>query len=346
MTTEPKSLREHILESIGNFLYRESFPTSPIIPQGLLSLLDSIGHYMEEGSRLYPEILLTTSLELTTRSLQPKRTIEIQTLPITVENFTHALKISAPLAKDGWIIFIETSTTNIRFGLISIESSEFSPSLYNHLVGNLAQEECGAPFAYIRSPAEQIVHLKGTRSEIFVSLSLKENTRTISDELPALSKYISKDVGAEIQEFSMTYFNKLLEGVVKQPHGNLIAVVEDNRSKIEKAKRRFPDGIYLPSPLDMVDFLKQSEQLRSREASTFLRTYGTLVQGMLSLDGVTLFSTKGRVLGYHIFVKEKKTSTSIEGGARSRAFKILHESGLFSCCFYKSQDGNMKIWGI
>jgi len=68
---------------------------------------------------------------------------------------------------------------------------------------------------------------------------------------------------------------------------------------------------------------------------------------MLHHDGVTVFSSKGKVLGYHVFVKpDGSEKEEIVGGARTRAFEVLKLSNVFESCFYKSQDGNEKIWSV
>jgi hypothetical protein len=66
---------------------------------------------------------------------------------------------------------------------------------------------------------------------------------------------------------------------------------------------------------------------------------------MLNHDGITILSNKGKVIGYHILIGDfLNPGDKVEGGARSKAFKSMENCGLFNFCFYKSQDGNIKIW--
>ena len=73
----------------------------------------------------------------------------------------------------------------------------------------------------------------------------------------------------------------------------------------------------------------------SREASTINRLYASIVQSMLNHDGLTLFTTTGKLIGYHIFVKpDTNEQGEVVGGARSRAFEVMKASKVFCCCFY------------
>ena len=145
----------------------------------------------------------------------------------------------------------------------------------------------------------------------------------------------------------MGYFEKIIGVALIAGHGNLIGVVGDDPASIEKLKNRHGDGIYLSQPIDICELVVQSEEQDSREASTSNRLHASLVQSMLNHDGATVFTSTGKLLGYHIFVKPDGTEEGeIVGGARTRAFEILKLSNVFDCCFYKSQDGNEKIWSV
>ena len=68
---------------------------------------------------------------------------------------------------------------------------------------------------------------------------------------------------------------------------------------------------------------------------------------MLNHDGITIISNKGKIIGYHILIDNYLNDGDVVvGGARSKAFKSMENCGLFNLCFYKSQDGNLKLWQI
>lgn len=134
---------------------------------------------------------------------------------------------------------------------------------------------------------------------------------------------------------------------MKAGHGNLIGVVEDDSDAIEQIKTELHDGIYLHEPIDIVELVEQAEAEKTNESSIRLTAHTSLVSSMLNHDGITLFTTKGRLIGYHLFIKSKpevqEAEGEVVGGARSRAFEAMKGLNL-KACLYKSQDGNMKYY--
>ena len=74
--------------------------------------------------------------------------------------------------------------------------------------------------------------------------------------------------------------------------------------------------------------------------------FSKVMISMLNHDGITLMTDKAKILGYHMFIETiiKEDGEQPLGGARARAYQSMVNSDLFSACFYKSQDGNSKIW--
>ena len=57
--------------------------------------------------------------------------------------------------------------------------------------------------------------------------------------------------------------------------------------------------------------------------------------------GIKGFGRIGRIA---FRIAAANENVEVVGGARSRAFEVMKASNVFCCCFYKSQDGNEKIW--
>lgn len=62
------SLRETVSAEIGTFLLNNGFALAenaknPIFQEELVSIANSLSDYYEEGTHLYPEVLLTNNLE-------------------------------------------------------------------------------------------------------------------------------------------------------------------------------------------------------------------------------------------------------------------------------------------
>jgi hypothetical protein len=342
---ELKSLLTHVLDSIGNFLYKEKFPTCDYLSEGILNLIDAMSSYREEGEDLYPEIFITDNIEAVLETLPFCKRVGISSKPASVKEFTQALKLCAPLSKNGWVIYLSVSGNTIDYGLVSSELSELSPTFRKQSVGELCENGDQYAIAYLQNAGNKSVLLRGSETSVLISLNLSDMKSAIGEELSRICETITKDIDENFLGICTSYFEKLIGNALITGHGTLIAVVKDDQAAIEKAKERHNDGIYLPNPIDICELVIQSEQQKTSEASTSNRLHSSLIQSMLHHDGVTVFSSKGRILGYHIFVKPDGSETEeIVGGARSRAFEILRLSGVFESCFYRSQDGNEKIW--
>jgi len=342
---EQRSLRTHVLDLIGNFLYKEKFPNCSYLPEGILNLIDATSAYREEGEDLYPEIFITDNINEVLRTLPFCKRVEISTKPASVKEFSQALKLCAPLSRNGWVIYINVSEKLINYGLVSSEISELSPTFRKQSVGELCENGDEYAIAYLQNAGNKSVLLRGSETSALISLSLSERQNGIGAELGSICKAIADDVDENYQAICASYFEKIIGDALVTGHGTLIAVVKEDPDAIAKAQKRHDDGIYLPQPLDICDLVIQSEEQKTREASTSNRLHSSLIQSMLHHDGVTVFSSKGKVLGYHVFVKPDGTEKEeIVGGARTRAFEVLKLSSVFESCFYKSHDGNEKFW--
>jgi hypothetical protein len=341
-----QSLYHNVLEMIGNFLYKESFPSIKFIQEGLLAILDMIQNCKEEGTVLYPEVLLTTSIEKITHPLTPKRIIPLGQSNMTEDGFRLVVKRCALLAKDGWVIFIEIGQDQMKYGLVSIEASEISLSLYQHVVGGLVVDNGMVPVVYIRRCGIQAVQLKGLHNECIISLSLQDFSANINNNTDKLIEALVIDIEQPAIVLAKAFFSRIFEEMTQQSHGTIIAVAKANEKTINQIKSKLNDGVFLNPAIDIVEHLNLSESLRTREASTAVRSFGSLIKAMISHDGITLFSTNGKVLGYNIFVRStnEHKDQQIIGGARTRAYKELIKLNKFYCCYFKSQDGKSEIW--
>lgn len=334
------SLRETLLDDVSRFLKDEGFRNCDIYPEGLLLLINLVSDYYEEGKHLYPEVIVTQDLEKL--QLAVSRTVFIQESKLSIDSFRHALKLCAPLAIDGWVIYIEVKEDCIRFGVFSTEITETSLSLYRQTMheDTLPQD---STFAYMRCVGQKVVELRGKHSRIHIYLNLDREIDPSDNEIEKLSQVIISGCNGDDNEKLSVFFEKLIDNSLKLGHGNLIGVVEDNAVKIAELKELLSDGIYLDNVIDMTACIRDADVDKSRNNSVSLRAYSTLISSMINHDGITLFTDTGKLLGYHLFVKSDKINPELIGGARSRAFECMKQLEL-KACFYKSQDGNMKYY--
>lgn len=227
--------------------------------------------------------------------------------------------------------------------MASSELSEVSPSLFRQLFGDTLKSEIkGTAYCYIKNVGLRTVQISGVKKKIYVSFSLKDISEVHDDKLSELCKSIALNINENLKELAFSFFEKLISEANKIGHGTLIGVVD--ASKIADVKKNM-DGTFFETPIQLLEFLETSETENSRQASTNVRQYMSIVKSMINSDGITIFTNKGEVVGYHSFVDlSKVNSGTVVGGARSRAFEAMKQIGLFDCCFFKSQDGNEKLW--
>lgn len=334
------SLRDALLDDVSKFMKREGFRPSEIYPEGLLLLINLVSDYYEEGKHLYPEVIVTQDLE--GLQLPVSRTVFIQESNPSIGSFRQALKLCAPLAVDGWVIYIELKEDCIRFGVFSTEITETSLSLYRQTMHNdyLPPD---STFAYLRCVGQKVVELRGKNGGMHIYLNLDGEINTSDNEIERLSKIITYNCDGDDNEKLSIFFEKLIDNSLKAGHGNLIGVVEDKPEKIARIKESLNDGIYLNKAIDMAAFIRDVDIEKSSNNSVSLRAYSSLMSSMINHDGITLITDTGKLLGYHLFVKQELNNRDVSGGARSRAFESMKQLDL-KACFYKSQDGNMKLY--
>lgn len=338
-----QSLREHVLASIGNFLYREGFQPNDITPLGILEAINLISDYHEEGIALFPEIIVTNSLEFF--KTIPNKEVVIAAGILSVDEFKKAIKFCAPLAIDSWIIFIEIAENNIRYGLVSAEMTETSLSIYNQTVGDLKVEYDKTTIAYIRNIGQKTVELSGLKNKLTVSLTLDAPTEMTFNEISTISKAISSKCDETYRQQISTFFEKIITMALRIGHGNLIGVID----KTDEAKAALfaveKNGTYLPIAIDFQQLIIEAESDKSNETSINLKSYSSILKAMLNHDGITVFTNNGKLIAYHLLINtHEKEGQVLIGGARTKAYASMQNCNLFLSCFYKSQDGNMKIW--
>jgi len=338
------SLRDNILASIAEFLLDENFQNSTILKEGILELINLLSDYYEEGTHLYPEVIITNNSQQFFKSMS-NREILISTTELTVTEFKKIIKLCAPLAVGSWVIYIEVNGNKISYGLVDAEMTETSPSLYEQTVGNLKVKIENVNVAYLRNIGSKTVELIGITKKLIVSLTLDKPQNEGNNIIKEISEEITKNCCAEFRQQIITFIDKTIQVAIKEGHGNLIGVVADDLVTIDQIKYRFHDGVYLDSPIDLADYITYAEREKTNESSVSLLSFSKITISMLNHDGITLITDKGRILGYHMFIEPvTKDDEPLVGGARTRAFQSMINSNMFSACYYKSQDGNSKIW--
>jgi len=339
------SLRDTVQAQIGSFLYNEKFPNEPFTNDGIFEIINMISDYHEEGKALFPEVIIINKKSLL--ETVPDLKIEIGSIEASPNAFKKIIKYCAPLCTSEWVIYISTEGGNLTYGLTCAEITETTASLYNQTMIERGSEGFEAySVAYLRNIGTKTVELIGMRARVLISLSLNDPAEISLNEVNSLAQAICTNVNESIRTVSINYFTKILSEGLKDGHGNLIGVVDDDVNAINNLKNELSEGIYLPSPIDIIDLLRAFESEKSGENSVALRHHASVIKSMFNSDGLTVFTNSGKLIGYHIIVRKDyltpEQKGEINGGARTHTYFNIKESQLFQFGLMKSQDGPVK----
>ena len=308
----------------------------------LTALVVLLANLQEEGTLLIPEVFLCEDLEKTLQLLPDRSVIEIGTANNAPTAISQSIKKCGPLAIGGWCIFICPIQSGFRFGLfrgslnplsVSVSQTLFSEPLIGIKVVRLFKTASGC--------VELCNHL-GTSHCIL--LNDRPETASLpnayTEELVAL---MCRDISESVRDPAKTYMGKTIDRALAACHGTLIAVTKSSRVPVF-----LRDGVLLKQPLDL-----QSAVLEKHRTSTDtvaehrLVANASLVRGMISSDGITVFNTKGKLLAYSCFIRSPNHigGKPVVGGARTRAYEALCKkigNGI-EAVFIQSQDGWTKF---
>ncbi|WP_270830742.1 MULTISPECIES: hypothetical protein [Aeromonas] len=298
----------------------------------LVELIVMLAHYREEGVSLFPKVYLTNSKHLLTAMLPEGEILKIGTSRLDVTGINSAVKKCAPLATNGWLIYIEASEHSLEYGVFKGSGNPISVLVDDVLM----TESEGFIVVKASQVAGDCVEIRSNRGGLhFIFLNhRKENSPPPLQYLGQLIRAITEKTPEEYKEPTVSFLNRLFLNALRESHGCIIAVT--NMSKPPRFLS--DDGVILDTPIDFTNLVFRLK--KGMIQASDLESKGHLLKGMLNSDGIILFDNRGRLLGYNCFVKVNNKD-SIIGGARKRAFASLKGKlgrGL-SATFIQSQDG-------
>lgn len=350
---ETHTFRSQYKSEIERLFLRELLFESPkdlseSIQDGILCLVDHLSDYHEEGKALFPEIAIVSDMmHLKSRfpHLNKLRIGSFTLLDGGPSEFEKILKSCAPLAVDGWMIYIEVnqyvSPPGIEFGLFHLEKNILSEPLLNQLTnkGKKSELSNNVKCILLSNIGQKTVMLQGQSKSIRLAFSTNFIDIAPYEAVLQLSSWVVKDVRSKNKHKVANYLVKGVYDSMNQGHGTLIGVANDNISFDDKNFR----GQLFEFPIDFVNCIEKALKSESPNDYHEIHKMGQIVKSVVNTDGITIFSRSGKLLGYH-FMIHKDTYEKSAAGARSQAFEAMVESKKFCFCLYKSQDGKTKIW--
>lgn len=330
------TFRTQLLGGVAEFCAACGLPifTQPL---NLVELIVALARYKEEGVRLTPQVYVSTNVASLTAMLPDGERLKIGEAPKNAAGIKAALKRTAPLALDGWSVYLQDGD-HIEYGVFRGSGNPLAVAIDDVLLQDIDPLRVVKVFAV----ADECVEVRASTGEfhrVFLD-HRKDDTDPPLQYLDRLVAAVTRSCEEDYKEALASFLKKLLFTSMRESHGCIVAVT----NMVRPPQFLAHDGVILHQP---IDFYKLVGQLRKGEIdSTVLSNKGALLRGMLNSDGIILFDERGRLLGYNFFVKVKH-EVGVVGGARRRAYAALAAkigSGL-SAAYMQSQDGWSEFQG-
>jgi len=342
MNSKPISLRSVILGESVTFLAKEEMQCL-VTQNGLVELINQLVNYKEEGEYLFPEIYIVDDIEFILKTLPMSQYCFIGTGEKNENTMLRALKKCAPLTSSDWSIYIQRNKDSFDYGVFRAGTSILSVSIEETLVGN-GDNEIKA--VLIHQISDKLIEVKGVKND---SLIISFGGMEESDKSPIESQLefinnIVKNVPAKIKEPTVNFFKKVFYEILKIGHGTLACTIDFQKKQVPK---RLEDGIILKERINIPHLIADLLSNDDLKSNSELNGFYSIIIGMMQSDGITVFTNKGEVAAYNVFVKHpvKIAKTNTSGGARSRTFLTLKNMigiGIESA-YIQSQDGQIGI---
>lgn len=340
------SLYNRVRSEIGSFLQELGLGCDTVelnreLCEGLVDVVDMLSDYYEEGSHLYPSIILFDDPQYL--KINPNKHYTFYQGDISSEQIKLCLKMCAPLAVNGWDIFLQVSGSSLSWGMITGELRETSLTLPYQI---LKDKEESCKVAIISNIGMKTVAMvsSGCECNSIIHLSLVNNAKSSSSDVSNFFKCALEKCTIESEEFR-GYFRKIVNKALHTGHGNLFGVIEDGDPIPDLLK----EGVDLTAspidfPLTYNSIMSETDPNGKVELNTELKMMSSLAVSMMNHDGITVFTNTGKIVGYHFIVDNKVTANDvIVGGARTKAFYAMTESHKFKGVFMRKQEGDTKF---
>ena len=153
-----------------------------ITQNGIVSLVNQLVNYREEGKDLFPEIYIVDDIDLVLKSLPMSQHCFIGEGEKTKETMLRALKKCAPLTDADWSIYIQRNDDNFRYGVFRAGTSILSVSIEDFLINNGSEE---IKVILLHQVSDKLIEIKSVQND---SLMISFGGREESNKSP-IEKY-------------------------------------------------------------------------------------------------------------------------------------------------------------
>ncbi len=347
MAIETFSFRYKLVETVERFL-ADQWPAQIRHADFFAEMIGSLAGHREEGASLYPVVFVCASVDDITQGLGGKDPIALGHGPITRQLVQQALKQCAPLAeRRQWAIFIAIGQEGgqpATYGVFRTENSPLSPTTFGSLRA-LSREDIF--LIGLLQIGENVIEVRSANGEgLHLYLSgARMGSKHPQQVTQAFIRAISRETRADLKQPLRDFYYRVITELTRDIHGSLIAVLPVSGARMDI----FSDAVWLEEPYLSIPATIEAYAINPGiEEISSLYSRASLIRGMLSCDGITLFRSDGVLLGYNAFIQPTRAMRQTLGGARRRAFEALagHVGHGVNLALYRSQDGGLDYISI
>jgi hypothetical protein len=311
--------------------------------EGLVTLINALAHYTEEGRALFPEVFILDSLETALAMMPGSEHVSIGSGDKTPDTMARALKKCAPLARLGWAVYIVRQPECFSYGVLRSGATILSLGLADILVN---KGDPQVPVIMLHQIGPNVIEVRGV-SQSSLLVHFGAGRETDASPAPTIDRFVGTivdEMPAAIQEQALMFYRGIVTDVLHSGHGALAAVIGKKRKALPK---QFSDAIILTPPISVCDKISDLLAKAESQRNMQLQACSSLITGMLLSDGITVFGSDGTVRAYNVFVKHPKTKSAeaSAGGARHRTFQVLSNmvGKELRSAYMQSQDGRVDF---
>ena len=347
---ERVSIQQQTKGAVNEFLEQENSASLPGIKL-LCFLCGALTRYEEEGVPLDPKVIFCPSIKGFVRSVPGGQFVKIGETKFDDRTGKKVLKECAPVARQGWHIYVQSDEDQIEYGVFSLRENPVSLPLRDILELENASLGQGARRSILveRVHAKEVVLRSSSGATLTVAFSTSQETPFDPAAVAAFAKKVTAK--SNDQEYS-EYYERMLSRILARCHGTIMICIDDP-SKL--AEIGLKDGNLLANPISIYPAYKELGASSSADAVMELVRLEALLEGFVNSDGLVALDTAGAIVGYRLFYREQTGADAAPeaanvppiGGARRRAFegvKTRLGEGI-SGVLFRSQDGAVEFEG-
>lgn len=338
MPAKMVTFRSELKSTIADFL-GDAGMTCSVTEESLVALTVKLADHREEGKQLFPKVLICDDRDTVLRNIQGTDAILIGTGERIPDTVLRALKKCAPLADNGWAIWINREPNNFSYGVFREPSNPTSLDLRRTLLDTQDEGQLAALLIAQFAPGK-VELISAGKPGLRVHLTGERADAVSDDPEGDLVIMWSECVAEDSRESFASFATTLIHDLLRKGHGTLLAITPDGASLDFLA-----DAVVLETPIDLAGLVRNHGDNETSAALSELNGYANLLEGMMNSDGIVVVDSAGRVLAFNWFIKTDTTQLTPreqQGGARHRAFgalKALVDDKTLRGAFIRSADG-------